>query len=186
MLPLLDARSAPGQTPPAADAPPAVVVSHLRWAYKPGGAPQLPDLSFTIPRGCRCLLTGANGAGKTTLLRLLGGKHMMPDGMVTVLGRPVFRDLALNTLVAILSGDWTRSVACVGNGVPFQADFSVEMMATNLQQALVRDGYDAQLIASRMQRLVTLLDMDLSWRLHRVSDGQRRRCQLLLKLLRPS
>merc|ERR1719484_193830 len=186
MLPLLDARSAPGQTPPAADAPPAVVVSHLRWAYKPGGAPQLPDLSFTIPRGCRCLLTGANGAGKTTLLRLLGGKHMVADGQVTVLGRPVFHDLALNTMVAMLSGDWTRSVACVGNGVPFQADFSVGYMAEEFVKALVRDGMDPALIASRMDRLVTLLDMDLSWRLHRVSDGQRRRCQLLLKLLRPS
>merc|ERR1712023_314948 len=28
--------------------------------------------------------------------------------------------------------------------------------------------------------------MDLNWRLHKVSDGQRRRAQLLLKLLRPS
>ena len=28
--------------------------------------------------------------------------------------------------------------------------------------------------------------MDLTWRLHQVSDGQRRRAQLLLKLLRPS
>merc|ERR1719183_2727763 len=45
---------------------------------------------------------------------------------------------------------------------------------------------DPGLIAARMDRLVTLLDMDLQWRLHQVSDGQRRRAQLLLKLLRPS
>merc|ERR1740138_2064119 len=37
-----------------------------------------------------------------------------------------------------------------------------------------------------MERLVALLDMDLTWRVHQVSDGQRRRAQLLLKLLRPS
>merc|ERR1719484_283551 len=186
MLPLLDARSAPGQTPPAADAPPAVVVSHLRWAYKPGGAPQLPDLSFTIPRGCRCLLTGANGAGKTTLLRLLGGKHMVADGQVTVLGRPVFRDLALNTMVVMLSGDWTRSVACVGNGVPFQADFSVGEMTERYRESLVADGMDEPTLRSRLGRLNQLLDIDMEWRLNRVSDGPRRRFQLLLKLLRPS
>merc|ERR1719163_927449 len=59
-------------------------------------------------------------------------------------------------------------------------------MATNLSEALVRDGMDKDLVAARMHRLVTLLDMDLGWRLHQVSDGQRRRAQLLLKLLRPS
>lgn len=42
------------------------------------------------------------------------------------------------------------------------------------------------LVTSRLERLVALLDMDLTWRLHKVSDGQRRRAQLLLKLLRPS
>merc|ERR1719326_2613286 len=45
---------------------------------------------------------------------------------------------------------------------------------------------DPAFIAARKNRLVTLLDMDMSWRLHQVSDGQRRRAQLLLKLLRPS
>merc|ERR1740124_1133019 len=186
MLPMLDARSAAPRAPPAADVPPAVVVSHLTWAYKAGGVPALPDLSFVIPRGCRCLLTGANGAGKTTLLRLIGGKHMVPDGQVSVLGRPVFRDLALNAMVAMLSGDWTRSVACVGNGVPFQADFSVGEMTQRYRESLVADGMDEAVLLPRLARLQQLLDIDLKWRLNRVSDGQRRRCQLLLKLLRPS
>ena len=125
-------------------------------------------------------------SGRTTLLRLLGGKHMLTPGMVGVLGFNAFHDLCLNTMVSILSGDWTRSIASVGGGVPFQADFSIGYMADEFTAALVRDGMDPQLIASRKHRLVTLLDMDLSWRLHQVSDGQRRRAQLLLKLLRPS
>merc|ERR1740124_814501 len=186
MLPMLDARSAAPRAPPAPDVPPAVVVSHLTWAYKAGGVPALPDLSFVIPRGCRCLLTGANGAGKTTLLRLIGGKHMVPDGQVSVLGRPVFRDLQLNTMVAMLSGEWTRSVACAGNGVPFQADFSVGEMTQRYRESLVADGMDEAVLLPRLARLQQLLDIDLKWRLNRVSDGQRRRCQLLLKLLRPS
>merc|ERR1740133_275 len=186
MLPILDCKFASPRTPPAADVPPAVLVRHLSWAYKAGGVPALPDLSFVIPRGCRCLLTGANGAGKTTLLRLLGGKHMVPDGQVSVLGRPVFRDLQLNTMVAMLSGDWTRSVACVGNGVPFQADFSLGEMTQAYRESLVADGMDEAVLLPRLARLQQLLDIDLKWRLNRVSDGQRRRCQLLLKLLRPS
>merc|ERR1740133_857135 len=180
MLPILDLPFAPPRVPPA------VLVRHLTWAYKAGGVPALPDLSFVIPRGCRCLLTGANGAGKTTLLRLLGGKHMVPDGQVSVLGRPVFRDLQLNTMVAMLSGDWTRSVACVGNGVPFQADFSLGEMTQAYRESLVADGMDEAVLLPRLARLQQLLDIDLKWRLNRVSDGQRRRCQLLLKLLRPS
>ena len=188
---LTDPKPNPGAwtPPPAADVAkgPAVQLSGFSWAYGGNGkAPQLRELTFEIPRGARCLLVGANGAGKTTMLRLLGSKHMVPHDQVRCLGYEAFHDMELNTLVALLSGDWTRQVACVGNGVPFQADFSVGSMASALATALVRDGMDATLIADRMHRLVTLLDMDLEWRLHQVSDGQRRRAQLLLKLLRPS
>jgi hypothetical protein len=103
-----------------------------------------------------------------TLLKMLGGKHMVPRGQVQCLGYDSFHDIELNKFVSLLSGDWTRQVACVGNGVPFQADFSVGQMATNLTEALVRDGLDAKIVTSRRDRLVELLDMDLNWRLHQV------------------
>ena len=37
----------------------------------------------------------------------------------------------------------------------------------------------------RRDELVEILDIDLSWRLHAVSDGERRRVQLAMGLLRP-
>ena len=174
--------------PPAAVAAlgPAIRLTDFSWSYSTSSPAQLKNLSFELPRGARCLLVGANGAGKTTLLRMLGGKHLVPRGHMQCLGYDTFHDIELNSLTSLLSGDWTRQVACVGNGVPFQADFSVGEMATNLAEALVRDGIDPAIVQSRLERLVALLDMDLSWRLNSVSDGQRRRAQLLLKLLRPS
>jgi CCR4-NOT complex subunit CAF16 len=112
---------------------------------------------------------------------------MVPVDSVQCLGYNAFHDIELNTMISMLSGDWTRQVACVGNGVPFQADFSIGYMAEEFAKALIRDGhYTETLVRARLHRLVTLLDMDLEWRLHQVSDGQRRRAQLLLKLLRPS
>lgn len=38
---------------------------------------------------------------------------------------------------------------------------------------------------TRCEELVRLLDIDISWRLHAVSDGERRRVQLAMGLLRP-
>ena len=166
---------------------PAVSLRDFSWTYSGAKkANQLQNLTFDVPRGARCLLVGANGAGKSTLLKLIGGKHMVPRGAVTVLGRPAFHDLVLNTMVALLSGDWTRTIASVGNGVPYQADFKISEMCTRFVDALVRDGLDRDLVEGRLARLVALLGLDLEWRLHKVSDGQRRRAQLLLKLLRPS
>merc|ERR1740138_1800837 len=99
---------------------------------------------------------------------------------------PTILIIKLNTLVSMLSGDWTRQVACVGSGVPFQADFSVGFMAKAFADSLVRDGLPQSVVSARLERLTSLLDLDFEWRLHKVSDGQRRRAQLLLKLLRPS
>lgn len=38
---------------------------------------------------------------------------------------------------------------------------------------------------SRKQRLIKVLDIDPEWRMHQVSDGQRRRVQICVGLLRP-
>lgn len=37
----------------------------------------------------------------------------------------------------------------------------------------------------RKERLLEVLDIDLDWKMHLVSDGQRRRVQLLMGLLKP-
>ncbi|KAF2288673.1 hypothetical protein GH714_010242 [Hevea brasiliensis] len=42
-------------------------------------------------------------------------------------------------------------------------------------------GIDPQ----RRAELIKVLDIDLSWRMHKVSDGQRRRVQICMGLLRP-
>ena len=38
----------------------------------------------------------------------------------------------------------------------------------------------------RRDELAALLGVDLDWRMHQLSDGQRRRVQIMLQMLRPS
>ena len=56
-----------------------------------------------------------------------------------------------------------------------QADISAEKMIMGVE------GVDA----ARRERLIQLLDINLRWRLNRVSDGQRRRVQICMGLLKP-
>ena len=46
---------------------------------------------------------------------------------------------------------------------------------------LIVEGTDPE----RRDRLIDLLDIDLQWRMHKVSDGQRRRVQICMGLLHP-
>ena len=56
-----------------------------------------------------------------------------------------------------------------------QGDISAETMITNVT------GVDP----ARRDRLMRVLDVDPAWRMNRVSDGQRRRVQLAMGLLKP-
>jgi CCR4-NOT complex subunit CAF16 len=153
----------------------AIDVKRLSFQYG-SDPPVLKDVSFSLPRGSRCLLLGDNGAGKTTMLRILGGKHYTDGDQVRVLGRRSDFDAELNNLRSYLGGDWgKRTVAFVGFGVPMTADIPVREMMLPLQQEF----------PERRDRLYALLDIDPEWRMHKVSDGQRRRVQIMLGLLRP-
>eukprot|EP00252_Welwitschia_mirabilis_P017948 TRINITY_DN40076_c0_g1_i1.p1 TRINITY_DN40076_c0_g1~~TRINITY_DN40076_c0_g1_i1.p1 ORF type:complete len:327 (+),score=70.82 TRINITY_DN40076_c0_g1_i1:272-1252(+) len=143
----------------------------------PGAKPLISNFSFSLSSGERCLLVGANGAGKTTVLRILAGKHMVGSQMVRVFGRSAFHDtnLIASGDLCYLGGEWRRDVAFAGFDVPIQMDISAEKMIFGVQ------GVDPE----RRERLIEVLDIDLRWRMHKVSDGQRRRVQICMGLLKP-
>lgn len=62
------------------------------------------------------------GAGKTTLLKVLGGKHMVAEGAVRVLGCSPFHDtgLAASGRLSYLGGNWDRDIAFAGYSIPLQ------------------------------------------------------------------
>ena len=133
-------------------------------------------MHLSLPAGSRCLLLGANGAGKTTLLKVLGGKHLVPRAAVSVLGgRSPFHDtgLASSGALSYLGGNWERDVAFAGFSVPLAADFGAGEM-------LERASAPGAEGAARREKLVEVLDIDPEWRMHRVSDGQRRRVQIAM------
>lgn len=68
-----------------------------------------------------------------------------------------------------------RTVAFAGYGCPLQADIPVYGMMQKLQEEY----------PDRRDELIRLLGVDPEWRMHQVSDGQRRRVQILLGLIRP-
>ena len=189
------------ETKPA-EAPLHIDVQNLTFGYA-GREPVLRNLNMQLTDGARCLLIGANGAGKSTILRILSGRHLTkPDGAVTVLGRSAFHDTRLNFERSYLDTDWGMSknfelkiintnldkyslfffklitigtVAFAGYGCPLQADIPVFGMMEKLQAEY----------PERRDELVKLLGIDLQWRMHQVSDGQRRRVQIFLGLIRP-
>ena len=81
------------------------------------------DMSVELPPGSRCLLIGPNGSGKTTLLKILGGKHMVPEAAVRVLGHPPFHNTELTSCgdLSYLGGNWDRDIAFAGYSIPLQA-----------------------------------------------------------------
>jgi len=142
----------------------AIVVRGLTFMYRGASRPVLDAIDLTVRRGSRVLVLGANGAGKSTLLRVIAGKHLVHPDAVRVLGRPAFHDPDLSTQVEILGGRF-----------PFDVDLRVDEILARAQ------GLDR----ARCERLVDVLGVELDWHMHAISDGQRRRVQLLLGLVRP-
>ena len=149
----------------------AIEIANLNYKYE--SKKVLHDINLTVPKGSRLVLTGANGVGKSTLLRIIGGKHLiLPERAVKTEGHPAFRN---DLQVVFLGNSWTRTVAFAGTDVSYQGDIGVKDMAKDLMSQF----------PERTAYLYKLFDIDPEWRMHEVSDGQRRRVQLMLGLIRP-
>ncbi|KAH7132213.1 ABC transporter-like protein [Dendryphion nanum] len=145
---------------------PSIDVKSLSYAF-PDGSSGLRDVFLDLPPGSRTLLIGANGAGKTTLLRLLSGKRMAPAGTVSIAGVDPFK-FGLEG-VTYLGLEWVLN----------------PIVRTDIDVPTLLSSVGGDYYHERRDELIRILDIDLAWRMHAVSDGERRRVQLAMGLLRP-
>ena len=109
----------------------------------------------------------ANGAGKTTLLRLLSGKRLAPTNTISIGGVDPFS--ASLEGVTYLGLEWVLN----------------PIVRTDIDVPTLLASVGGNHYPERRDELVRILDIDLRWRMHAVSDGERRRVQLAMGLVRP-
>ncbi|KAF5364935.1 hypothetical protein D9758_008089 [Tetrapyrgos nigripes] len=150
----------------------AVSIKDLSYTHAPPGGrplasatPALRDLNCTIAKGSILLLVGGNGAGKSTLLYLLAGKRMLQQGDVRVFGKDVFKDYPDN--LVYLGTEWAMN-----------AGVKRDIVVSDFLNSV--GGHRHQ---ERRNHLLDILDVDLDWHMHAISDGERRRVQLVMGLM---
>ena len=133
----------------------------------------LHNINLSIKENEIILLIGANGAGKSTLLRVLSGFHLPQKyENFRVLGTRSPQDQFKG--LAYLGNKWQRNISFCGVS-PYMAD----IRAGDMMKIWQNENID------RRDELVKVLDINLDWKMHQVSDGQRKRVQIMLALLKP-
>ncbi len=66
-----------------------ITLDGISFAYPPGGARVLSDVSLHVPAGSAIAVVGENGAGKTTLVKLLTGMYQPTAGRILLDGTPL-------------------------------------------------------------------------------------------------
>lgn len=127
----------------------------------------LNHLNLSLPSQSRTIIVGANGAGKSTLLKILSGKKFARSGTVLVNGIDPFRDTMTDT--PYLGLEWATN----------------PMVKQDISVVVLLESMGGDEFPERRDKLIEVLDIDLTWHMHAVSDGQRRRVQLAMGLLRP-
>lgn len=147
--------------------PPSVETFSLTYTFQDHST-GVSNISLSLPPRSRTLLIGANGAGKTTLLRLLAGKRLSPAGSIRVSGVDPFTDGLEG--VTYLGLEWVLNA----------------IVRTDIGVAELLRSVGGDIYPERRDELVSVLDIDVeNWRMHAVSDGERRRVQLAMGLIRP-
>ena len=133
----------------------------------------LYDINLNIKENEKILLIGSNGAGKSTLIRLLAGVHNTFNyKKLDVLGTNSPMD-QFNGL-SYLGNRWVRNISFVG-----QSAYSADIRAGDMMKIWQNNNLE------RRDELVKVLEINLDWRMHQVSDGQRKKVQIMLSLLKP-
>lgn len=146
----------------------SVDVQNLTFRLNAESEPALHDCNLALTRGSRCLLIGANGAGKSTILRLLAGKRMpTKNSYMRVFGKDVFHDAPRG--ITYLGTEWAMN----------------PVVRSDIRVSAFLDSVGGYRHKERRDQLLDILDVDTNWRMHSISDGERRRVQLTMGLMEP-
>lgn len=144
-----------------------VEIKGLTYSHNPSSPNSLIDIDLNLPKGSRTILVGANGAGKSTLLQILAGKRLASNSYICVLGKDVFRQTPDG--INFLGTEWAMNPVVRG-----------DILVSSFLDSV--GGYRYK---ERRDLLLDILDVDLDWRMHQISDGERRRVQLVFGLMQP-
>ena len=151
-----------------------VTIKKLNFEYEKGNK-NIIDLNCIIPEKAKVILVGANGAGKSTLLRILTGQIFMnldaEEFDINGNGSPNDQ----HNGVAYLGGSWKRRRTGFEGICPYTMDIRAGEMMEKWQEEFIE----------RRDELVRILGINLNWRMHECSDGQRKKVRIMIKLLRP-
>jgi CCR4-NOT complex subunit CAF16 len=155
-------------------AKPVVNIKNLNFSYDKG-TPNIVGLDCVIQPNSKVILVGANGAGKSTLLRILTGQIFMnlESDEFDINGTATPNDQCNG--VAYLGGVWKRRRTGFDGICPYTMDIAARDMMAKWQEEHLE----------RRDELVRALGINLDWRMHECSDGQRKKVRIMIKLLRP-
>lgn len=159
---------------PEANKKPVVSAKNLNFSYDEN-KPNLVGLNCVIEPNSKIILVGANGAGKSTFLRILTGQIWtgLNHDEFDVNGTKTPNDQ--HNGVAYLGGTWKRRRTGFEGVCPYTMDCAASEMMDKWQQQHLE----------RRDELVRVLGINLNWRMHECSDGQRKKVRIMIKLLKP-
>lgn len=150
-----------------------VYTENLTFQYPDEKKLGLNNINVKLRKGDKLLLVGPNGAGKSTLLKILAGKKLVKHGRIELFGVDPFdlrNNFRLNEKTIVYLGtEWA-------NNEITKRDIRVD----ELIKSVGGDTY-----SERRDQLIELLEINTRWRMNRCSDGERRRVQLCMGLLKP-
>ena len=150
-----------------------VNIKNLNYSYNNKPPHILNNINLNVGKSERLILAGPNGAGKSTLLRLLAGKHMVSTAEDYIVLGTRYTQVGFNGL-ALCADTWTKTINFVG-----YTAYVIDMAVRDFMKK------DQEENIERRDMLCNILKIDLDWNMMRLSDGQRRRVQIMLGLLKP-
>ncbi|GAG14283.1 unnamed protein product, partial [marine sediment metagenome] len=153
---------------------PIFKIKNLNFSYSENEILKNIDLEFY--KGDRIVLVGSNGSGKSTLLRCISGHHIMKYDFLQIDGKN-YNSLPWcdqHNGMAYLGGNWIRQRGFVGIE-PYYQDILVRNMLSEWQIKYKK----------RRNEIANILDINLDWNMKNLSDGERQKVRIMLKLMKP-